>query len=289
LAGNADIRVTSWVEVQQELFFESWNDGLQRFRSPYVFRGLSDASYGLKTSLLRLEGPFAKLEQHILRNFRKYAQGICGGFASFWHLLSVAQHHRLPTRLLDWTYSPYVALHFATANLDKSDQDGVIWMVNFRKTHSLLPAPLQALLHDEGAEVFTVELLAGLTPSRDTSGPSAVESSFHAVIQSLKDFDSLAGEEEFLLFMEPPSVDERIVNQFALFSVMPNPERVVDDWLLRFPDLYRRVVIPAELKWELRDKLDQSNITERVLFPGLDGLSDWLRRHYSPRRRGERG
>jgi hypothetical protein len=279
---STDIRVNNWSELQEEFFRGSWNATIQRFRSPFVFRGLSDSAYRLETSLIRLGGPFASLERHLLRNFRKYGQILSKEFSSFWHLLTLAQHHGLPTRLMDWTYSPYVALHFATANHEKFDRDGVIWVVNFPQAHDLLPKELRKCLQVEGAQAFTVELLSQLSkahvPRDRTEAPS-----FHNIIRSLEDFDQLGDYGEFLLFFEPPSIDERIINQFALFSVMPNPERAIDEWLHNHLPLYRRIIIPASKKWEFRDKLDQCNITERVMFPGLDGLSSWLRRHYSPK------
>jgi hypothetical protein len=88
---------------------------------------------------------------------------------------------------------------------------------------------------------------------------------------------------DYVLFLEPPSLNERIVNQYALFSLMSRAEARLDEWLDTRPELSRRLVIPSKLKWEVRDKLDQANITERVLFPGLDGLSRWLARYYAPR------
>ncbi len=279
---KCDIVVNSWGELQEELFRDSWDETILRFRSPYVFRGLSDSSYRLVTSLMRLGGPYSTLERHLLRNFRKYGQDVSHQFTSFWHLLAIAQHHSLPTRLLDWTYSPYVALHFATANHEKFDIDGVIWVVNFPEAHELLPDELRNCLNAEGAQAFTVELLSTLA-RQGIAAPSAEEVSFSNVIRSLQEFDELSRAGEFLLFFEPPSLDQRIINQFALFSVMPTCERAIDDWLKRHPGLFRRIIIPAPKKWEFRDKLDQCNITERVLFPGLDGLGSWLRRHYSPK------
>jgi hypothetical protein len=92
----------------------------------------------------------------------------------------------------------------------------------------------------------------------------------------------MAAHGNFVLFFEPPSLDARIVNQGAIMSVMPGASLTIDNQLRENPHLFRRIVIPRELKWEIRDKLDQDNVTERMLFPGLAGLSLWLKRYYGP-------
>jgi hypothetical protein len=256
--------VKSWLDVVDALYEGSWSEDLQRFRSPFAFRGLNCVTHTLASSLLRLAEPevdIARLEVALLRNFRKYGHGLATGADSIWDWLALGQHRGLPTRLLDWTYSPLVALHFATENTSEFDQDGIVWCVNFVEANKRLPARLKRMLQQEGSDTFTVEMLSAL--------------------RTLRDFDAL-GRERFVVFLEPPAVDQRILNQLALFSLMSSPSARLDDWLVQHPDLCRRVVVPASLKWEIRDKLDQANVNERVLFPGLDGLSRWLARYYTP-------
>jgi hypothetical protein len=253
-----------WADLIDRLYAEAWDPGLARFRSPFAFRGLSCPDHGLSSSLCRLAAGHdpARLEAALLRNFRKYAHHqVAHRGDSVWHWLAVGQHHGLPTRLMDWTYSPLVALHFATADPAHRDDDGVVWCVNFVEANRRLPARLRRMLEDEHSDTFTVEMLERFA--------------------TLRDFDVL-GRRPFVVFVEPPSLDSRILNQWALFSLMPGAAAGLDDWVRAHPGLCRRVVVPARLKAEVRDKLDQANITERTLFPGLDGLSRWLQRYYSP-------
>lgn len=259
----AEHRVSSWRELNELVYEGSWNAGLRRHRSTLAFRGMSHASADLRTSLARLGGTPERLEGHLLRNFRKYATREWVPEGSVWNWLAVAQHHGLPTRLLDWTYSPYVAMHFATDDITTFDRDGVIWTIDYNRTNELLPDVLRTQLSEEGSFVFTADML---TRAADT----------------LHELDALSPV-PFLLFFEPPSLDNRIVNQFALFSLLSSARAELDDWLQQRPEVARRLIIPAELKWELRDKLDQANVNERVLFPGLEGLSRWLKRYYMPR------
>jgi hypothetical protein len=257
-----EIRAESWTHLHELLFADSWHEGLARHRSDFVFRGEASRDAKLTTSLQRLGGDYAEVEPYLLRNFRKYARASDVPEDSLWHWLALAKHHGLSTRMLDWTYSPYVALHFATAYPRAYGEDGAIWLVDFVKTNHLLPDGLRSAVERQGMNALSAELLRQEAPT-------------------LGDFDGLG--DDFVVFFEPPALDDRIVNQYALFSLMPSPHARMDEWLERHPELCRRIVLPAELKWEVRDKLDQANITERVLFPGLDGLAVWLKRYFSPR------
>ncbi|HET7572748.1 MAG TPA: FRG domain-containing protein [Gaiellaceae bacterium] len=262
-------RAETWLQLQELLFADAWNDELRLFRSSWAYRGCTDAAADLTSGLDRL-GDDTGLERQLMRAFRKYAAADAVPHDTAWDWLALGQHHGLPTRLLDWTYSPYVALHFATQNAARADRDGAVWRLDYARAHALLPARLRDALEREGANVFTTELLAEAAPD-------------------LADLERCEDGEPFALFVEPPSFDARIVNQYALFSVVSRARHGLDAWAAAHPELISHVVVPAELKWEVRDKLDQANVTERVLFPGLDGLSRWLARYYLPRRDGLNG
>ena len=266
LSGNT-VTVTTWIELLEALHDNSWNHRIRRHRSRYLFRGHSRAEYELSPSLSRNGGAQVNLEKHLLRNFVKYAKSHLEASEdqpkNFWHWIALAQHHGLPTRLLDWTYSPLISAHFACSNLESMEHDGAIWMIDYHRAHDHLQTSLKERLVYEGAHVFTDEMLS-------------------SVIKSLEHVSDTSGSEQ-VIFFEPPSISSRIVNQFACFSVQIGACKSMTDWLHTYPDIWRKIIVPAHLKWEVRDKLDQSNITERVLFPGLDGMCRWLARQYFQR------
>ena len=127
-----------------------------------------------------------------------------------------------------------------------------------------MPATYSGVLEDQNTWILTSELLASMFPT-------------------ITDLQHVGHDtKDFFLFFEPPSLDQRIFNQFAYFSVGTKPNLSMDAWLADHPDLWFKVIIPKELKWELRDKLDQCNMSERTLFPGIGGIAQWLARYYLP-------
>jgi hypothetical protein len=237
-----------------------------RRRDSGVYRGAANAAWPLLTSLDTLGGvspPHTKadLEEHILRNFIRYSRPYFGTQAvNEWEILVAAQHHGLPTRLLDWTYSPLVAAHFATVE-HQPDVDRAVWRLDWKAVHRRFRLPELALL---------IQDLEGVVGGKRPFTPWSL-------------FAMGPDSSEFACMIEPPSLDARIVAQAATFTLCTDKRQPFDRFLDRHElgAALTKFVIPAREAGRFRDQLDLVSVDERRLFPDLDGLAAHLRRYYS--------
>jgi len=237
-----------------------------RRRDSGVYRGDGDARWPLLTSLDKLGGarnPHTKadLEEHILRNFIRYSRPYLGQTpVNEWEVLVTAQHHGLPTRLLDWTYSPLVAAHFATLHPER-ECDRAVWRLDWQRVHRCFGLPELALLIQDLEEILGGE--RPLTPWALFSGPPDGR--------------------QFACMLEPPSLNARIVAQSATFTLCSDKHQSFDQFLEQhgLGSALTKFVIPAKETARFRDQLDLVDVDERRLFPDLDGVAAEMRRYYS--------
>jgi hypothetical protein len=228
----------------------------------------------LLTSLDRLGGlkpPHSKrnLEAHILRNFIRYSRPhLPTAPVNEWEVLVAAQHHGVPTRLLDWTYSPLVAAHFATIN-PHADRDHAVWRLDWQQVHRAFDLPKLALLIEDLERTFGNEGRA-FTPWTLFETSDAADGGH-------------ARPRPFACMIEPPSLDARIIAQAAVFTLCSDTSRSFDAFLEGhgLASALTKFVIPQSEAARFRDQLDLVGIDERRVFPDLDGVAEGLRRYYS--------
>lgn len=266
----------TWEELNCDLFDESFDANTNRYRPYIAYRGLSDAKHNFDTKIQRLSdnnrpriiyGKKAKCskwhkhrEKRLLETFRSYAKDWLPQNPSDWEVMLLAQHYGLPTRLLDWSSSPMVALFFATEDTSKWHEDGVIWCANISKTMNYRRNVKDKL--NEKKYVYTLE---------DLHGPK---------VRSLDSFDRLS--DNNLIWFEPPSSSPRIVNQYAFFSVMPGVDLKQAELFANHKLSFWGITIKAHMKREFHERLQIMNITHRTIYPGLEGIAKWLTSYYGP-------
>lgn len=260
--------ITSLEQYISESIQDIKRDQFLNFKNDFVYRGLSSSDYFLETSLKRNCKKNMNFEKSLLRNFLKHMPSeFREKVDSIWDVMVLGQHHGLPTRLLDWSHSPLIALHFATA--ENMNKDSIVWKVSIIDANKGLPNGLTSTLIPESKHIFTLEDLKKFTKGNNNE---------------LEYFDNNI--KNSILFFSPPNLDDRIAFQRSIFSIT-KLDISMEDFLTNGDIIAYKYIIPHKIKWFFRDFLDHANISERILFPGLDGLCKWLARSYYTEREGE--
>ena len=260
-----EVRITTLEDLMPLLSEQDYRPELKRNRSGFLYRGMPDSEYKMATSLSRCCRELQQtLEPAILNNFAKYAVREDPNVArNVWYQMITGQHNGLPTRLLDWSHSSLVALHFAMTeeNLaEMASHDCVVWRIDMNEQIAHLPEKYRMAVGKAQTTLFSVEMLTKIT-------------------DSLYQYDEDMGDRSMVI-IEPPSTNDRIIMQYSFFSVIPMGMTDIEGFLDAHTKNTVKYVIDKNLRWRVRDMLDSLNISERLLYPGLEGLSKWIARHY---------
>ncbi|MBL0559469.1 FRG domain-containing protein [Aeromonas hydrophila] len=212
-------------------------------KAELLFRGQrQDHTLLPKLARLNLNGDIENVEKLMLDEFRR----ACLPLVEYhpennWDLLALAQHHGLPTRLLDWTYSALVALWFAVQKEPNNEEHGVVWVLNadhsdFRDTEEFDDPP-----SNEITKIFRSRVI-----SRRISAQAGA----------------------FTVHRINKGGNRR--NKIVKFETH-----------IQFKKKLTKLVIPAEYFAPIRKSLMMMGVNHSTVFPDIDGLCQHLERRFS--------
>jgi len=244
--------------------WDEFNDVVSSFEHrEWLFRGHHDANWPLETSLCRMLDDIEKwieLKKGVKFRLKKNEREkiLLKKFQSSAHLYiqhtlprkddknrlewnAIMQHYGTPSRLLDVTFSPYIAMYFA---LEKGHGDCRIFAFNHKKMKEV---------DEQRFENFS----------------------------SLKErlFNN-GGGKSLIVPYEPEMTNERLLAQQGAFLIPSTNEKSFNEILDNYQNrnsVYINFLIPAKLRFDGLNRLARMNITSTTLFPGLEGFCRSLR------------
>ncbi|CAN7611548.1 FRG domain-containing protein [Pseudoduganella sp. LjRoot289] len=241
----------------EQISVSSWNEfmTLSTQLDGWAFRGQQDTRWPLQTSLSRYLNAYIPdrsswrlREERAIRIFRRKAHNYLDDpsvLDNELRCLALMQHHGAPTRLLDFTKSPFVAVFFA---LERATCDAAVYALNTPRLWAAVPHRHPAM-------------------DRDHIDPR-VPGNFTRLFQPNTNAIIWTG--------EPTEMDRRLVAQSGTLVVPGMLDKPLDEILEDYGDsraLLKKIVLPLAMRDEAMKSLYRMNITNATLFPDLDGLA----------------
>lgn len=248
-----------------------WDDGraaLAEFGSGWLFRGHADETWKLTTSLHRehFHVPLERIEKKMLEMFKRRAHNFLTGpllpsESDNLSWLAIMQHFGAPTRLLDWTASPFVAAYFAFEDWRPAPARRAVWCID--------QDWCRAVSIDFLAKQRPGVVLLDLDKSTNFSHPDIFEKYV------------LAGHHNIVVPVQPFRLDERMTAQQSSFlcpgdltlTFLDNLRKLGTD----LPDHLIKITMPGTARPDAIDELNQMNVNRGTLFPGIAGLAQSLK------------
>jgi hypothetical protein len=259
----------------------------------YVFRGHTSSEWGLTSSLERsvrkstnflTKGLLRNTEHWMLYEFQRrfpiYATS-CPSRDSIFDWLAIMQHFGCPTRLLDFSESPYVAAYFSIA---MACEDSAIWCIDNNclsaGAHALLGLGYdpRSTLKDKRNLVHLHYANANLLVDDETESIPAVLS-----VEPSHPFERAIRQQCVLLhptvFNGNWSFYDQLMRTLSEGVKLADAEELSDE-VVELDSLSGienapliKIILPLDLHYDLRILLQQTNTTAEVLFPGIEGLA----------------
>lgn len=261
------ICINNWEEFVEQIGFLGTRE--------WIFRGQGNSQWEIESSITRTikyivgllklndkekQDKISSIERQALDIFKSqihlYIENIPSNLENL-ELISIMQHYGTPTRLVDWTYSPFIAAFFAT---EATNNDCAIYALNAKKIKELTDS----------------KVIRSFNPQKD--------------IRSIK-YKTLIFEnniEPFFIMYEPSYKNERIARQQGLFlvpsTVEPSIDRIleyynVNSGMINNDDsaIAYKYIIKKEAIVGFLNNLQRINILHEVMYPGIDGFCKSLK------------
>lgn len=243
------------------------------YSGPLWYRGVGDASHQLLPSLYRhrtvkTAAELYKLELRLMTRFRQRSIPFHDrDLKDDWNAMFFMQHYGVPTRLLDWSESPYVALYFAMMDCpSKRNRAGEITYTKSNTLWILKPAiwNKHALSHINYPEEVLTPRDEGINGHRSTI-----------------DFGGMAVSP---VAMYGAHNSPRIVAQRGAFTIFgqktASMDKIYDEDKFPAGSLIKLVFAPQHIG-AIKNSILQNGVSESVVFPDLTGLAHEIRREFA--------